>query len=112
VGYPGGKRLVLDEDLALQDWDEVVALREATGKDIEGRDSVFRLGPVNHLDRELCRRAFGLVPEEVARALNGRVEAASVLLDGVFIVASSRLISRDELEVLNRNLREALAVSR
>jgi hypothetical protein len=104
--------IVLDEDLALQDWERVVELREATGKDVDGRDSVFRLGPVNYFDRELCRRAFGLAPEDVVRMVQGRVESASMLLDGVFIVGSSQLLDRETLGKLNKVLRDQLAVPR
>lgn len=98
-----------DEDLALEDWDRVVELRKATGEDIEGRDSVFRLGPVSYFDRELCRRAFDLTPEEVVNALDRRIESASMLLDGVLIVASVAPLDRAGLEHVDKSLRNELA---
>ncbi len=104
--------VVLDEDLALRDWAQVVELRRATGKDVDGRDSVFRMGPVNYFDREFCRRAFGLAPEDVVKALHGRVELASMLLDGVFIVGSSQLLNREDLDKLSKALLDELAVPR
>lgn len=104
--------VVLDENLAVEDWDRVVDLRKATGKDVDGRDSVFRMGPVNYFDQELCRRAFGLAPEEVVSSLQGRVESVSMLLDGVLIVGSSHLLDREGLDKLDKLLRDQLAVPR
>ena len=110
--HPYRGAIVQDEDLVLEDWDRVVELRKATGRDVDGRDSVFRIGPVNYFDRELCRRAFDLTPEEIVSMLQGRVESVSILLDGVLIVGTSRLLNRDDLDRLAKTLRDELAVLR
>jgi hypothetical protein len=97
--------IILDEGLANEDWERVLELQESTGKDIDGRDSVLRLGPVNYFDRALCRRAFDLTPEEIVTALEGHVESATMLLDGVLIVGTTQVLSRDGLDTLDRVLR-------
>jgi hypothetical protein len=104
--------IVLDEDLAVEDWERVTELRRTTGKDVDGRDSVFRVGPVNYFDRELCRRAFGLAPEEIVKALEGRVESVSILLDGVFIIGTSQLLNREGVAKLSKVLQDEMAAAR
>ena len=67
---------------------------------------------MNYIDRELCRRSFGLAPEDIVKVLQGRVESVATLLDGVYIVGSSQLLNREGLETLAKVLRDELTLSR
>jgi hypothetical protein len=69
--------------------------------DVDGRDGVYRVGPVSFFDRQLCVRAFGLSPEAVVQALQEKAERVGLVADGVLIVLTTRLIDRRELELLS-----------
>jgi len=51
---------IINCNLALQDWPEIVEQCNSTGRDINGRDGVYRINEINFFDRELCKRAFNL----------------------------------------------------
>jgi hypothetical protein len=84
------------------------ALFRATGRDIGGRDTVFRILQINYWDRELCRRAWSLTPEEVVARLTGIVERASVLHDGAYVVVSTAYLSIPAVEEIDARLRPLL----
>ena len=108
-GFDCYRALVADSEVRLADWDRVVELSNSTGKDVDGRDGLYRFHPGNFLDRELCRRAFGLTPEQVAERLKGRIEKAALLKDGVLLVCSSKLpLPREEYERIDAQVRAAL----
>jgi hypothetical protein len=101
--------IVLDDKLALEDWEEIVQLRQRTGKDVDGRDSVFRISPVAYFDRELCRRAFEATPEELVDALEESFEKAEVFQDGLLIAASFELLDREGVVEADARARRLLA---
>jgi hypothetical protein len=102
--------IILDNDLRRKDWEEIVRLYRETGRDVDGRDEVYRINTVNYFDRELCRRAFNLSPEEIAHRLEGKVERVSLLLDGVLLIVTSELLDRTELEKVDAMVRGYLGV--
>jgi hypothetical protein len=102
--------IVLDQQLSADEWPEIVRLGAETGRDVDGRDGVYRINPVSYFDRELCLRAFNLAPEEIVAQLQGKVESASILLDGVLLVATSELIRGEELTRVGWAIRDLLAV--
>jgi hypothetical protein len=75
------------------------------------RKGVYRINPVQFVDRELCRRAFNRSPEEVVDTLKDRVEQVSVILDGVLIIASSKVLSLEEADEVNKKLKPLLVNS-
>lgn len=78
------------------DWPDLVAACRKTGKDLNGRDGVYRINTINYFDRELCSRAFGLTPEQLVARLEGKVQLVSMIHDGVFMVYdSSEMDARD-----------------
>src|SRR5262249_31400728 len=84
-------------DIRLADWKRVVELSNSTGKDVDGRDGVYRIHPGNYFDRELCQRAFGLAPEKIVERLQGKVENVLALGDGVLLVCNSGIpLAREE----------------
>lgn len=103
--------IVLDEDLDLDDYDEILDLADSTGRDVDGRDGVFRISPICFFDRELCARAFGISPEGVSKRINGRIEFVSTIHDGVLIVVTQEIVGRDALIDLDLEVREMLGAS-
>lgn len=100
------KATVSDSQIRLADWKHVVELCNSTGKDVDGRDGVYRINPANYFDRELCRRAFGLAPESIVGVLQGKVERAALLGDGVLLVAASKIpLPREDYEKLDARAR-------
>lgn len=94
--------VITDVDADLDDYEKIVELSRSSTKDLDGRDAVYRLKPVNFFDEELCSRAFGLSAGEVANALRGFVHAASVVDGGVYIA-----LYRDPLEPSAREADQA-----
>jgi len=100
--------VIPQKDLGGEDWDEIVGLCKETGKDVDGRDGIYRISIVNYFDRELCRRAFNLSPEQIADRLKDKVELASLLLDGVLVIVTSEMVDRETLKGIDASLRSAL----
>lgn len=80
--------VVIDLDQDLDDYEDIVREAQRTGRDIDGRDTVFRLHLVNYFDRIMCERAFGGSPEKIADELCGLVPLVRIFQDGVLIVRS------------------------
>lgn len=106
---PYRAQVLLDEDLALDDWDEATVRKASSGRDEDGRDGIVRVWPVAYYDAELCRRAFGLRPAGVADRLNQAGHAAECLLDGVLVCASAELLDSGRIQSLTSAMMSALA---
>jgi len=99
---------IQSSDIANADWPEIADKCNSTEKDVNGRDGVYRINAVNYYDRELCQRAFDLSPEQIIERLDGKVESVSLLLDGVMLIYSSKLLERDELEKIDAEVKALL----
>lgn len=86
-----------DWSVTRSDWPLVVEACEATKKDVNGRDGVFRINAANYFDKELCFRAFGKGPRELVDLICDYVEEVREFEDGVLIVISYNPLSADEL---------------
>lgn len=86
-----------DWSVTRSDWPLVVEACEATKKDVNGRDGVFRINAANYFDKELCFRAFGKGPRELVDSVSGCVEEVREFEDGVLIVISYNPLSANEL---------------
>lgn len=86
-----------DWSVTRSDWPLVVEACEATKKDVNGRDGVFRINAANYFDKELCFRAFGKGPRELVDLISGYVEEVREFEDGILIVISYNPLSVDEL---------------
>lgn len=100
--------VVLDEELDLDDYDHILDEVDATGRDVDGRDGVFRISPVCFFDRELCNRAFGIPPAEIIDRLVGKIEHVEKIDDGVLIIATREILTRPSLVALDREIRDLL----
>ena len=86
-----------DWSVTRSDWPLVLEACDATKKDVNGRDGVFRINAANYFDKELCFRAFEKGPRELVDLLNGYVEEVCEFEEGVLIVISYTPLSADEL---------------
>ena len=102
--------IILDTQLYGQEWPTIVRLGKDSGKDADGRDGVYRINSVNYFDRELCRRAFGLSPEEIVERLRNKVESVSILLDGVVLIVTSAMVDRETLKGIDAMVRTQLGI--
>lgn len=100
--------VLIDEDLDLDDFDEIVKQSERTEKDIDGRDGVFRIWPVSYFDDQLCRRAFSLAASEVGARVATQAERVFVTPAGVEIVASSAFVSTETIQLIDKNLKSCI----
>jgi len=75
---------------------------------INERSGVFRFYPVCFFDQELCSRAFQLTPNEVAARVSDNVEGVKLVSNGVLIVASSKIVSIDGANEIDRKLKSLL----
>ena len=86
-----------------------MAACEATKKDVNGRDGVFRIHAANYFDRELCSRAFWKNPKQIVDCLNNHVDSVSEFDDGVLIVVRYSPLSANELTEVSKRLKEMLS---
>lgn len=97
-----------DWSVTRSDWPAVVAACDATKKDVNGRDGIFRINAANYFDKELCLRAFGKNPQQVVSCLQGHVEEVSELAGGALIVVSYTPLSTSEITTAGERLKELL----
>lgn len=103
--------IVLDINLDINDYEAIVEASQETGKDIDGRDTVYRFNPVNYFDNQLCLRAFQLSAEEVVSRLDGEIERASIYNDGALIIATTDLVDRENLRSVHNHIAGILGVN-
>jgi len=93
------------------EWEKSSAISRSTGKDIDGRDGFFRIGPLSFMDRELCRRGCnGMTPEQIVVKLTGTVPDVRLFEDGVLIVAADHFPEQREIIATDRAIRERLGL--
>jgi hypothetical protein len=109
IFQPYRAALETDEAVNLSDWKIVCDQSRETGRDIDGRDSVFRIWPVSFFDDLLCRRSFGIGAEEVAARAAPECERAEVLNGGAYLLVSSDLVVGAALNDLNARVMSRLA---
>jgi hypothetical protein len=98
-----------DHDVAMADWDITCEQANQTRRDIDGRDSVYRIWPVCFFDEELCRRSFNLTAKEVVNRAGPECEDAYMLAGGAFLLVSSRpLAGAEALDALDARVKARL----
>ena len=98
-----------DEVVCLADYDASRQQWKETGRHINGRDSVYRIWPVNYFDDLLCQRSFGISADEVVRRVAPECERAELLNGGAFLIVTSELVTgQTPLDMLNERVRRRL----
>jgi hypothetical protein len=99
---------VRNVSLAIEDWPVVAETVEATGKDVDGRDGVYRINGVNFWDETLCERAFGRKPVEIVNRLSSLVPIAQIVDGGAYIVCVDDYPSTSNVREFEGRLRRVL----
>jgi len=102
--------VITDLDQDLDDFEEIVQESQRTGRDVDGRDSVFRIHPVNYFDEMMCKRAFGISTNEVKARINDLVEQVELTREGVLLVVNTNPIVGAQLNEVNEIIIKALNV--
>jgi hypothetical protein len=97
-----------DKTVQRADWKSVRSESQQTGRDIDGRDSVFRIWPVNFFDDLLCRRSFGVSCEDVVRRASPECEQARIVSNGAFLLVTSVPLVGEALDDLDSRVRTRL----
>ena len=100
-----------DEAVLLDDFDITRVQSQKTGRNINGRDSVYRIWPVCFFDDLLCRRAFGIDAAEVAARAAPECERAEVLHGGAFLLVTSEVVVGPALDALSARVMTRLGNS-
>jgi hypothetical protein len=99
-----------DLDVRLADWEIVRQDYHLGGPNIDGRDSVYRIWPVNFFDDLLCRRSFGLSAEKVVRRAAPECERAELIAGGAFLLVTSELVTGAALDPLSQRVKRRLGI--
>lgn len=108
TAFESYRAAIYERKIARSDFREIIKSCSDSGKDINGRDGVYRINAINYFDRELCWRAFNLSPEQIIDRLEGKVESVSSLHDGVLLIYSSKFLDHDDLEKIDSEIRPLL----
>jgi hypothetical protein len=108
-GFDAYRAAVKDDAQCLEDWSRIAALAKETGRDVDGRDTVFRIHAVNYFDKELCKRAFDMTPSELLQKLGGVFDRAELFQEGVLLVCTKAFPEADELRRIEEAFRKELA---
>lgn len=98
-----------DSDLAMADWDIICEQSQAVERDIDGRDSVFRIWPVAYFDNILCQRSFGRNAEEVVERVSEECERVELRKGGAFLIVTTHLMTGDALNEINSRVMSRLS---
>ena len=101
-----------DEAVLLADFDITRVQSQETGRNINGRDSVYRIWPVCFFDDLLCRRAFGMGAAEVAARAAPECERAEVMHGGAFLLVTSEVVVGPDLDALSARVMARLGNGR
>lgn len=100
--------LVTDLDQDLEDFESIVQEVQRTGRDVDGRDTVWRFHSVNYFDDALCLRAFGISASEVVARLEGSIELAKSYASGAFLLITPSVVEGDDAIALDSTVRQKL----
>ncbi len=100
---------VLCKKLTLNDYDRIDDCVKRGGIYPNFREKILRIQPVNFFDRELCRRAFRLKPEQIAERVKDHVAHVELIADGVLFIYSYDLLERKQIEEIDTKIRPLLA---
>ncbi len=95
--------LVGPEDLLHIDFEE------DTG---DSRDTLYRFYPVTYVDAELCKRALGITPKHLLRALKGVASRTLELAGGAYIVGDDLPMDLAASRKFDASARAALGIPR
>jgi hypothetical protein len=108
VFEPYRAAVVTDIDVDLDDFEDICKSSQDTGRDVDGRDGVYRFWPANYFDHDLCLRAFGIDERELVKRVTEACEVAKLFENGAFILITDEILIGDELNALNEQVKRKL----
>lgn len=106
VFLPYRAAVITDLDLDLDDFETIVQEAQRTGTDVDGRDTVYRIHPVNYFDDVMCIRAFGVDAATLVARLQGKIELAQSICSGALLVVVAEPVQGEQLASLDSRVRE------
>jgi hypothetical protein len=103
--------VITDLDLDLDDFESIAQEAQRTGRDVDGRDTVYRIHPVNYFDDLMCVRAFGVDAAELVARLQGKIEFAQSICSGALLVVVAEAVQGEQLASLDSRVRELAALA-
>lgn len=100
--------IITDLDQDLDDFEDIVDEAYKTEKDVDGRDTVYRLNSVNYFDDLMCVRAFGVSSDEMIEKLSNSVEQVEKIGTGVLLIVTNKLVEGNDLVALDEAVRKLL----
>jgi len=100
-----------DAKVRAVDWENVRQQSRTTGRNIDGRDSIFRIWPVCWFDGELSRRAFGITAEEAVRRASPECERAELVAGCASLIVTSAIVVGANLDVIDARIKSRLGTS-
>jgi hypothetical protein len=97
-----------DPKVRAADWEVVRQQSRQTDRNVNGRDSIFRIWPVCWFDEELSRRAFGIGVEEAVRRAAPECEHAEVVAGCTFLLVTSATVVGANLDVIDARIKSRL----
>lgn len=105
---PYRANIVTDLDQDLDDFENIVEEAQRTGKDVDGRDTVFRIHPANYFDEVMCVRAFGISGNVMVEKLAGSIALAENFQSGALLILIDEPVTGGALIALDTHIRRLL----
>jgi hypothetical protein len=97
-----------DAKVRAADWEAARQQSRQTGRNIDGRDGIFRIWPVCWFDDVLCRRAFGIDVPEAIRRVAPECEHAELVAGCAFLIVTSAIVAGQNLDVIDARIKSRL----
>jgi hypothetical protein len=97
-----------DAKVRAAEWEAVRQQSRQTGRNIDGRDGIFRIWPVCWFDDVLSRRAFGIDVPEAIRRVAPECECAAQVAGCAFLIVTSAIAARSNLDVIDARVKARL----
>lgn len=91
IAFDAYRAAVKSVNLSIDDWLDISEIAESTGKDVDGRDGVYRVHAVNFWDSMLCIRAFWKQPNKIFELLSPLTPRAQLIGNGIYTVCAQDL---------------------
>lgn len=96
--------VITDDDLDVDDYEKVMELSTQTGRDVDGRDSVYRFWPAMVIDEELAIRSFKIGLRDLRDKLIKRSSFSDIRDGRLWISFGTEFLTGDALDELHENL--------
>jgi hypothetical protein len=89
-------------------WEITRQQSRQTGRNIDGRDSIYRIWPVCWFDDELSRRSFGIGVEDAVRRVVSECERAELIAGCAFLIVTSAIVTGSNLDAIDARIKARL----